>query len=396
MSHKLLWIIATRFGVSAAGLLVGIVLARTLGPDGLGTYANLLASAVIIGTVFCLGMEVPYNMRAARHPNEGTGLLLLIGGQALLGIPVAAAIWFGLGWIDEAARPSWLLIPAVAAFTLNQLTLPVLSGSQRQITANLVAGVLLVVHAGVVFAVSRTSISVLPVAIVSYIGSLLGLYLVAVGSRLRTGRGKFEYGPVAVSLLGEGRAYLLATACGILRMRANVALLGWHSSSSEIGNYQIMQTFMEMLFLIPLSVSTYLLSSRNEGRDFLAQARVTTAASFAITAVAALAIALALPWIVPVLYGKGFEQAVALAPFMLAASVAFAITKGAAAYFARTGHAALVTRLEFMTTCVFLAAAIPSIERWGLSGAVYSFLAATWSGAILHLFCFARIIRRRA
>lgn len=392
--HQLLWIIVSRLAVSAAGLLAGIVLARTLGPAGLGAYANLLASAAIIGTFLCLGTEVPYNLRAARSSTEGVGLLRLIGIHAILSLPITLVAWVGMGWLSPAARPSWLLIPTVAAFILYQLTFPVMSGWQRQKIANVIAALLLLLHASLVLAFSRTGTNLLPIALMSYIGSLAGLYAAALVLGSSPPERKLSYGATALSLLQEGRAFLLATAFGVIRMRANVALLGWYRPSIEIGNYQIMQTFMEVLFLIPVTVSTYLLSSGADGRTLLREARATTMASCAITALMAAAIALALPWIIPGLYGEGFQDAVALGPLMLSSALAFAITKGIAAYLAKIGHAALIARLELGTTCVFLTATIILIRQWGLVGAVYSFMAAAWLSAGLHLLCVVRVLRQ--
>lgn len=393
--HQLLWIIVSRLAVSAAGLLAGIVLARTLGPAGFGAYANLLASAAIIGTFLCLGTETPYTLRAARNSTEDAGLLRLIGIHAMLSLPITLAVWVGMEWLSPATRPSWLLIPTVAAFILYQLTFPVMSGWQRQKIANVIAAFLLLLHAGLVFTFSRTGAHLLPIALMSYIVSLAGLYVAALLLASPPPNRGLGYGATALSLLQEGRAFLLATAFGIIRIRANVVLLGWYRPSTEIGNYQIMQTFMEVLFLIPVTVSTYLLSSRVDGRIFLRAARAATIASCAITALMAAAIAVALPWIIPGLYGKGFEDAVALGPLMLSSAIAFAITKGIAAYFAKTGHAALIARLELWTTCIFLAATILLIQQWGVAGAVYGFMAATWLGAGLHLFCVMRMLRQR-
>lgn len=383
--HRLLWIIASRFCTSAAGLLVGVVVAHTLGPGGLGAYANLLGFAVIVGTFCCLGMETPYNLRAAKRASDPTGLLLLIGFQAIASVPLATAVWFFIKSIYPGIGLNWLFVPAVVCFILYQLTFPVLSGMQRQMTANLSAALFLVIHAAFVFFVARNLANPLTPTVVSYILSLAALYLSAFIGQGKPYLVRPGHTRIPQFLFGEGRPYLLATACGIIRIRGNVVILGWSASSQDIGNYQIMQTFMEALFLISVTTSSYLLSSQSEGAALFKQVYAVGSKSCIITAVAAIFVALVLPCFIPIIYGAGFHKAVVFSPILLTSAIGFSITKSSAAYLAKIGHASLITRLEFATTSLFLISAIPLTSLWGLEGAIYSFTGATWTGAALHL-----------
>jgi O-antigen/teichoic acid export membrane protein len=378
--------------MSGAGLLLGIVLAHALGPTGLGNYASVMASAVIIGTLLSFGTEIPYNIRAAHDPDQGIGLLTLIGLQATFSLPIAGVIWLVLRSVDRTAAPSWLMVPAAAAFILNQLTLPVLSGLQRQITGNIIASVLLLLQALTIFLISRVQTQLLlPIAISCYIVSLIILYIVSVAALVKRGIHDFKLLTISKDLIREGKVYLLATACGVIRLRANVAILAWLTPASEAGNYQILQTCMEVLFLIPVAASTYILSSRSEGSDLFSEAIAAGSVSCVATALGALAIACALPSLVPLLYGSGFDQVVRFGPLMLTGAVAFAISKGVAAYLAKLRRASLITQLELVITMVFVASTVPAIKSWGLAGAIYSFQAATWIGALLYLSCFVRV-----
>ncbi len=383
--HRLVAIICSRLTMSAAGMLVGIALARALGPAGLGDYAHLIATVAIVGTFLCMGMEIPYNLAATGNPHGGGNLLLLVAGQAAVTLPVAGLIWLVLDCTGNGPGGSPMLFALVAAaVVLNQLTQPVMSGLQKQVWVNIAMAILLLMQGLALMLLSRRGIASMPIAVMIYVLVLGLLGLVALALHWRGREVSFAYAQTVRDLFAQGRHYILATLGGILRLRIGIVLMGWYVPAHDIGNYQIMQTLTEVLYLIPVTVSTYVLSARMEGAALAQEAMRAALASCTITILCVLGVSIALPFAVPLLYGPGFGAAVTYGPLMLSGAVAFAVAKGISSWFSRMGRAALVTRVEVATTVVALAAFVMLVPAEGLRGAVWSFVIASWFGACVY------------
>ena len=395
LRHRLAGIVCSRLVASATGMLVGIALARALGPAGLGGYANLVAVAGVAGALCCMGMEVPYNLAATADRRSGGNLMRLAAGQATCALPVAGLIWLALDRADIAPAASPVLFAFVtAAFVLNQLTQPVLSGLQQQVRVNLAMAALLIVQAAAIMLLAAHALAGVITTAVLYSAVLAMLGLGALAFQWNERRAGFSYREAFRDLFAQGRHYLLATLGGVLRLRIGIVLLGWYLPAHEIGNYQVMQTLTEVLYLVPVTVSTYVLSARGSAPLVAREAARAAFVSAAITISCVAVLAIALPYLVPFLYGPGFAGVVAHGPLMLTGAIAFAVAKGVSAYFSRMGWARLVMGVEISTTAVALAAFAALVPAGGLGGAVLAFVAASWFGALAYLWILIGMIMR--
>lgn len=395
LRHRLVGIVCSRLGASATGMLVGIALARALGPAGLGAYANLVAVAGIVGALCCMGMEVPYNLAATADPRGGGNLLRMAAAQAACALPVAGLIWLALDHAGNMPVASPMLFALVtAAFVLNQLAQPILSGLQQQIPVNLAMAALLAAQAGAIMLLAAYAVANVTTAAVLYSAALALLGLGALAFHWHERRTGFSYREAFRGLFAQGRHYLLAALGGVLRLRIGIVLMGWYLPAHEIGNYQIMQTLTEVLYLVPVTVSAYVLSVRGNAPVVAREAARAALASCAITISCVAGLAIALPYVVPFLYGPGFAAVVAHGPLMLTGAIAFAVAKGVSAYFSRMGWSRLVMGVEIATTGLALVAFAVLVPTGGLGGAVWAFVAASWFGALAYLWILAGMIMR--
>lgn len=395
LRHRLAGIVCSRLVASATGMLVGIALARALGPAGLGDYANLVAVAGVVGALCCMGMEVPYNLAATADRHGGGNLLRLAAMQAACALPVAGLIWLALDRAGGAPDASPLLFALVTAtFVLNQLAQPVLSGLQQQVWANLAMAGLLAVQAGTIMLLAAQALASLTTTAALYSLVLATLGLGALACRWNERRAGFSYRETFRDLFAQGRHYLLATLGGVLRLRIGIVLMGLYLPAHDIGNYQVMQALTEVLYLVPVTVSTYVLSARGSASMLAREAARAALASCAITVFCVAGLAIALPVVIPFLYGPGFAAVVAHGPLMLTGAIAFALAKGVAAYFSRMGWSRLVMRVEIATTAVAFAAFAALVPAGGLAGAVRAFVAASWFGAFAYLWILVGMIVR--
>ena len=390
--HKLLPTIVSRLSTSAAGMIVGIALARTLGPNSLGSYANLVANASIVGTLLCFGMEIPQNLRAARTPDIAGNLLLLVDFHAACSGVAGCIIWFGMdifGIKPNSSAVSFGIV--VAVLVLNQLTQPVLSGIQRQIHCNITMTALLLLQAVALLVSFYSGIASVELAIIIYAVSLGSLYFLSLTSVFKTRIAAFPYGTAFKDAIGEGKHYILSTFSGIVRLRASIVIMGWYLPHDKIGNYQIMQSITEVLYLVPVTISTYIISSRKSGHDLIREIFIANISSVGITTACVIGISITLPFLVPLIYGEGFELAIQLGPVMLSGSIAFAVAKGISAYLSRLEMARTITWIEISTTVVALVSISILIPQAELVGAAWGFTIASWFGAFCYAFCAIRV-----
>lgn len=395
LRHRLVGMVCSRLVASATGMFVGIALARALGPAGLGAYANLVAIAGIVGALFCMGMEIPYNLAATTDPRGGGNLLRMAAGQAACALPVAGLIWFAFDRTGAMPAISPMLFALVTgAFVFNQLTQPVLNGLQQQVRSNLAMAVLLAGQAGAITLLAAWALADVTSAVGLYVVVLALLGLGALALHWRDCHTGFSYRDAFCGLFSQGRHYLLATVGGVVRLRIGIVLMGWYLPAHDIGNYQVMQALTEVLYLVPVTVSSYVLSVRGEAPIVAREAARAALASVAVTLLCVAGLGVALPYLVPFLYGPGFGAVVAHGPLMLTGAIAFALGKGVSAYFSRMSWARIVMGVETATTAMALAAFAVLVPIGGLGGAVWAFVAASWFGALAYLWILAVMIMR--
>ena len=395
LRHRLVGMVCSRLVASATGMFVGIALARALGPAGLGAYANLVAMAGIVGALCCMGMEIPYNLAATTDPRAGGNLLRMAAAQAACALPVAGLIWLACASAGVMPATSPLLFALVTgAFVFNQLTQPVLSGLQRQVRSNLAMALLLAAQAGAITLLAAWAWANVTSAAALYSAVLALLGLGALALHWRDRRTGFSYREAFRGFFSQGRHYLLATVGGVVRLRIGIVLMGWYLPAHEIGNYQVMQALTEVLYLVPVTVSTYVLSTRGEVPVVAREAVRAAFASCAVTVLCAAGLAFALSYLVPLLYGPGFAAVAAHGPLMLTGAVAFALSKGVSAYFSRMSWSRIVMGVETTTTAMALLAFAVLVPAGGLGGAVWAFVAASWFGALAYLWILAVMIMR--
>src|SRR6266568_2014293 len=120
-----LFVLGARVISRLASLVVVVVLANTLGPDGYGRYTTLIAVSGLVSVVADLGFAPLYTREAARSPSQlgdylGTMLLVKIALSAAAVAVLALALGFGVG-LEALILPgaSLLVLTAFANLVRN-------------------------------------------------------------------------------------------------------------------------------------------------------------------------------------------------------------------------------------------------------------------------------------
>ncbi len=332
-------IFATGLALKPLGIIVGIIVARMLGPTDKGIFAFLMLIGNLLMPICYLGfgMSITYFISSKQYRTEEVGLTSVLVGVvhgALAGV-IVWALWQN-GWLGETGQAieRELLLPVL-------LILPLQSAiyACRSILVGMSAF-------GAMNRLDLISAAVLPISLIGFVVvgrmGVLGAVYAATAARgamivvalwlvLRQS-------PMALRLSGSflrrGYSYGLRGWIGNLGNIANARLdhllLGVLAPPDLLGNYSVAQA-VAMLAAQPSAAIVPVLFNRiaaakDEAERVGLTERVHRALLLLMVGVA-LALAVSVPWLVPLLYGEAFADAVVPTLLLLPGVVAMLATR---------------------------------------------------------------------
>ena len=305
--------------VFVLSLVAGIILARALGPGGRGLYSLALVapSALVLVANFGVSNALTYHLarrtfRIDQLIGQVIALALILGGVTTVALLVAVAL-FGKAILPGV--PTNLVVIAGLSLPLGlffYFTLSFCQGLERFVEFNvlyLVNAVALVVflvplfwaRGNVTLAVGAWSLSWVPTAIV-------GLVFLA-----RRGRLNVRLDPaVTRALLRFGLVGYLSFLTNYLNFRLDTFLVNIFSNATQVGFYAVAVSLAETIWYISSAAGTVLTPRVAAGGSTTSDdttgrvSRVVVATS----ALGAIALAVAAPLIVPVLFGSAFHPSI--------------------------------------------------------------------------------------
>jgi O-antigen/teichoic acid export membrane protein len=378
----------------AAGVLA-VLVARALGPEGMGVLTVLFLFPVV-GTLVlggALGLANVY-LGAGRPAARGallTNSLLVAGaGGAVLAAAAFAALDLTGTRFDATTHElavALAVVPVTAAAKLVAALVLAAERARAYGVASAIGQVLLVPATLVAFAFEGASVvaAVYALAVSETVALAASLALV----RIRPGR-------PSRALLGESLHYGLRGFAGnlmqFLNYRLDFFLISALRSSSAVGVYSAAVSLAELLWKIPIAASTVLFprvaAAASGGEEFTA--RVSRMA-LAATAVAASALGLAGYPLVLLLFGGAFGGAYLPLLLLLPGVVALASANVLASDFAGRGRPEVGTYASALSLVLTVALDLALIPPLGATGAA---IASSVSYAAASLFLVGAFVRR--
>jgi O-antigen/teichoic acid export membrane protein len=396
---------ASRIGVTAAGAIATIVIARVLGPRGWGTYfvAQSLAAILLAGSTLGVEHGIAYFVSSARWAarealdsalrvalsvgivgaGAGLGLRLLLpsafaGLSIWLTAVVVASLPFALAWLYASyialATDRYelaMLVPAVQAMLVLTLAVPgaILVGVKGAVVGGTMATVL--VGAGSALWGKRT----LPIE-------------KAKAGQLRQA--------ISFGLKGYG-----ANALQLVNYRLDVFILSAVASTATVGHYALAVAVTSLLWLLPGALSDVLfprvarLSRGNEEltRELVETKSVRHVSLIVVASTLSLAVALEL-LVVPV-FGENFRPAVNLGLILLPGAAAIGISSVLAATVVGRGKPIYSLFGTLITTPLTIAMYIALIPWLHASGAALASTLSYCSSFLLLCWFYRRVTGRR-
>jgi O-antigen/teichoic acid export membrane protein len=396
--------LVARVGGLVLSLLTSVVLARALGPDGIGIYtlATLFPLLVLTFTNLGVGSATVYYVAQEKYSlAEALGnnviLSIIVGAAAsLIGLLVAVTLHDSL--FPTVALPYLLLALLLVPVNLfsQQYVIQILLGARRiaefsavtvlQKLLLLVLVLLLAVTIGLGIggAIWATFLSSLLVCLVLY----AWIRRIAGGVRLRL------HPRYLRETLGYGIQAHLGNVVGFLNYRVEVFLLGVFLPAAAVGFYAVAVGLAERLWFLSESASTVLFPTVSAEKDEQARNTFTPVISrsiLVITALGAAALFLVSQWVVVLLFSSEYLPTVRLFRILLPGIVFLSAGRILANDIAGRGKPLLNTCVGGIGIVVQVLLNLYWIPQFGSTGAAWATTISYGLTSLAWLFLYMRL-----
>src|SRR5919197_1829512 len=299
------------------GGLTGVVVSRTLGPEGRGDYAVLLTIATIAMSAGHLSIEQSHAALWPRAPNRAG----IAANSLLLGPIVGALSALAAAAVVVVLGPGVLSVSGQALLAMALLTVPCgVTGLYLNNVLILRARIEWVNWSGLLGAACQCLACVLPAsagrltvawAVAAWVlGAAMPLILLIPAVRLRLGDRRLRLARCALAL---GLRYHLGILALFLLFRVDVLILGALRSNAAVGQYALAVSLAELTRVAADSVAQVTLTRQLDGdRDSAAALTFRAARLTGLLSVGSAALmCAAAPLLVPAVFGPAFSGSIA-------------------------------------------------------------------------------------
>lgn len=365
--------IASQTTLLGAALVVSIVTARSLGPDGRGTFFFITTIAALVAQFGNFGMVTTNTYIVAKEHRLLGQLTSNCIALSLTVALVAAGLVTLLGPLLSPRQALLYFAAAIGGARLFQLLgVNLLAGVQRFRSFNLfqIVGGGLLVSAVLLGSIRGTVTSFLSAMVSAALltGLLLGLFI----HRLSPLPATFNTDLYSSHFSFSARSYAIHTL-GFLMLRGSVFLIEKLSTMTQLGYYSVGTQIVEAIGVIPGSMALVLyprLVSRESGR-FRYTLRFLVTASVVLATVCLAAALLARPAIFWV-FGVDFAPAAAPTLWLLPGALFVGMHAVVAQYLAAEGQPKRIIASWSLAVAVMAAAGLFLIPDRGAVGAAIS------------------------
>lgn len=361
----------------ALGLVTGVFVARTLGPEGRGAYFLAMTAATLLAQFGHLGLPAANTYKVAREPDllpslTANSVWVATTGGVTLGTGLYAFVTFSeaLPLTSTLAGVAAVWIPfALAAMLLQNLmigvgavgTANIIDVGQKAATVGLLAALLLL---GTVTPVSVLAAQVVTIAVAA-------LASVATLRKRSAAPGRSSWA-LFRSMVAYGARSFGASVVSFLLLKADIIMVGSILGLEATGIYSIAAAMGEYFLLLPITAGTLLFPRLAAMADPLERwaiaKRFVLYASGLMGALAVIAIPLAEP-LINLLYGQEFVPASRPFLILLPGAVLLSANVILNNYFAAVGMPLVTLFAPLVGLLTNVALNVILAPRWGIDGA---------------------------
>jgi O-antigen/teichoic acid export membrane protein len=396
--------------IVAAGFGMQIVLARTLGPEGLGVYATFLSIVTVLSITGGFGMPlaairfIPVYAAAGQAARLRGFVRTAQGLVVATSLPVAAvfcAVFLAVPALRDQAGLAVAAAAIIPAFGLATLVAGMLQAVGQPLRAELLSGL------------ARTLLVAVLVLASGWLGlasPVVALWLTALAALvtwaaalpvLRRAMPVPPAGPRALderrAWLDAGLAFVLAMAALSLIERLDTILLGTLVGAEAAGIYSVSSRLALTVALASTSVLTLLAptlareAAAGDRAGLQRSVAVATALMLTLALGIAVVMAAALPWLLPA-FGPGFGTAATPLVILLGGQVAVAACGPGGGLLALAGRNRAVVASAFGAVILDIVLCLVLVPVFGPEGAAAATVGTLLAQAVAQAFIVRRIM----
>ncbi len=366
--------------------LTGMITARALHPNGRGELAAIAVWPNFLPNLVTIGIPSALIYRIRQNPLQSVGLaraalyltFILGGVSTVLGI-VAMPFWL--------SRYSPHIIHLAQLFMLNSTVvllialLRALCESRADFFASAVSFALTPLITLAMLIGLRTANLLTPgTAALGYVaGGIPTLFYLGRRTWKDFHGALYELKTSASLLLSYGIRSYGVDFCGTLSLYADQALVVRLLTPSAMGIYVVALSLSRMLNIIQASVASILFprAVKLDVEDLVALTARAARVSTLLSVLAGIAVALASPVVLPLLYGSDYRSASVILDVLIAEAILTGLTLVLTQAYMAVGRPGLVTVLQSVGVVLSIPLLIVLIPKFGLMGASAALLIAS-------------------
>lgn len=378
---NLLTILGGQAACGGLGIAIEIFYARMLGASGRGQVGLCLMSSAAFAMLGSLGAETPALIWAAdrkRQPSEWVPGVLLSG---LIGSTVATCLWTITYW---GWRPAFLkgITPTMAWLVLATVPCTVFFGYFMAIIAGLERFGLRAKVALIDQAVGLVALSALvlffgrnaELAIASNLLAMilsLGICVFAVRGFLTLRPQEISVGNQMRDALTFGLPAILSNLASFFNYRLDVFIVNYFLNPAAVGIYGLGVVVSEAVWQIPRAAALALFprTARTINEDATEFTCLVIRQVLLIAIVTSVVIAIASPWLIPLVFGEHFVGSVSVIWWILPGTITLSVSKVMCADLAGRKKPQFASMFAFFSLLLTVCLDFVLIPKKGIDGA---------------------------
>lgn len=378
----------------------GIILARQLGPDGLGIFAALLVYPTLVHGIAELGVRQSTLVHIGRRtfPEEDilSAVVTLLCITSLVGVLLVGGVYW---WLDN---PNFTLPLIVLALSLVPIKLTisyaagVFLGKEKIGRFNRLNWVpTLLKFFLIVFLVWLVGMYVMGALLALILSSMVtAVYAWWTLSHMIPIRIRW-HPEIAKQLVSLGAVFAAALFTIRLNYRVDLVLLERLASASDLGHYTLGVSLAEQLWKLPAALGVVVFSRSANAADaqaFSLKVGKLLRVTLIVATVGAIALYAVAGVIVPLIYGEAFLPSVGVINYILPGIVAFTVYKILLMDLAGKGRPSLSLLVMVPTVGLNVVLNLLWIPRFGIQGAALASTVSYTVAAVVFVIVYARSV----
>lgn len=318
---------ASSLFIQGCSLFQGVIVARLLGPAARGQYAAAILWPTWFANIGILGIDAALARRAGARGDLGAlARTSLVMASVTATISMAVA-WLFIPFVLPARQPelvslAYLALPLIPLMQFSLGLQAITQGAGRFGVLNLSRSVFYPVYLGSLIAIWLLRLSSVRLVVMAFLAgnaTVLAVILVARWRDLARGLGLVE----PRNVVAEGLRFSVATLGSVVHQRIDQALLVWLLPMQDLGFYVVALSAASVVSSAATSISMVCFTHAAQAKaheGFSLIARDFRRASIVCLA-AGLALAPALPLLLPFFYGEVFARSSRIGSILILGSI---------------------------------------------------------------------------